>query len=74
MKKKVMLNLSKNIYDYSKIKNTVEAFEGIVNLDVYEEKERYICLFDNFKLDPSKTIMEFENYLINLMNRSEDVN
>ena len=74
MKKKRMLNLSKNIYDYSKIRSSVEAFEGIVNTDVSEEKERYVCRFDNFKLDQNKTIMEFENYLINLMNRSEDVN
>lgn len=69
-----ILDLNKDIYEYDRIRKTAEAFAGLVDVDIVDENNRYKCVFTNFKLESEKTIREFENYLINLMNKSEDKN
>ncbi len=71
---KIILDLNKKIYECDKIRKTAEAFAGIVDVDILDEGNSYKCVFTNFKLGDEKTVREFENYLINLMNKSEDLN
>ena len=64
--------LSKSIYEIGKIDRAIRDYSKIVKINIKERKDVYICHLSSFKTNKDRTILEFENYLISLMNQSEE--
>ncbi len=58
----------------AKIEHAIHDFQDIVHIRLRVSGEDYICIFDSFKVDKERTVREFENYLIGLMNQHGEVN
>lgn len=62
------LKLSVQIYTADNIKKAISDYSAIAEIKLSKSKEYYICEFTACKYDEKETIMEFENYLIDLHN------
>lgn len=60
------LRLKKELFLLDNINLTVEAFSGLCKIEMSEQDDEYIFTFSNSRYDINETIMEFENYLIDL--------
>lgn len=60
--------LSKNIYDESIIRQAIRDYGSIANIQLKSDSGYYDLQFENCKYDENRTLKEFENYLIDLMN------
>lgn len=60
--------LSKNIYDESIIRQAIRDYGSIANIQLKSDSNYYDLQFENCKYDENRTLKEFENYLIDLMN------
>lgn len=60
--------LSKNIYDESIIRQAIRDYGSIANIQLKSDSTYYDLQFENCKYDENRTLKEFENYLIDLMN------
>jgi len=60
------LRLKKELFLLDNINLTVEAFCGLCKIEMSEQDDEYIFTFSNSRYDINETIMEFENYLIDL--------
>lgn len=60
--------LSKNIYDESIIRQAIRDYGSIANIQLKSDSAYYDLQFENCKYDENRTLKEFENYLIDLMN------
>ena len=70
-----MKRMSKYIHRYSKgfyrgedIVAAIEDYRKIATITMSEEPEHYVCSFSNCIVDPKRTVLEFSNYLIELLN------
>lgn len=68
---KVLLNLSKELYKYNKILNSVAVFNDYAHINIYDTSDYYILEFSESKYDLDLTKSEFENYLIDESNDLE---
>lgn len=64
--------LSKTLYEIGKIDRAVRDFSKIVKIKIEERRDDYVCHLSSFVTNKDRTILEFENYLISLMNQSEE--
>lgn len=63
------LLLNKDIYSFNKIDEAISAFSNLAEVTVTEDSKYWICIFLKSKAAISRTIDEFENYLIGITNR-----
>ncbi len=63
------LYLNKEIYDEKYIKLAVQAYRSLAKISYKSEEDWWVCFFTATCYDMNLTKMEFENYLIALMNR-----
>lgn len=67
------LALNKEIYNPLNIQSVIGAFSNLCKVDIDEEGNDWIVTFCECKYDKTKTIKEFENYLIDYMNIKEQI-
>jgi hypothetical protein len=65
------LALNKEIYTPLNIHSVIEVFSNLCKVDIGEEGNYWIATFCECKYDKTRTIKEFENYLIDYMNAKE---
>ena len=63
------LYLNKEIYDNKSIEIAIRAYNHIAQIDCIMEENWWVCYFKKCHYNIELTKMEFENYLIVLMNR-----
>ena len=63
------LFLSKEIYSYCYIEQTIIVYEKLADIAVNEDEKYWICEFCDCKYEIERTKQEFENYLIQLWNQ-----
>lgn len=68
---KVLLELSKEIYNYEKILHSIAAFSDYAYIHINDAPDYYILEFSESKYDLELTKSEFENYLIDESNDLE---
>ena len=61
--------LRKEIYTWEKISEAIKAYSSYAQIKGIEEEDYYKLFFDKCRYDEGRTIAEFENYLIGLVNR-----
>lgn len=64
-----ILNLCKEIYDYSFAVIATKEFASIANITIKNEEGYLRCVFSNCTYDVETTMKEFENYIIDLNNQ-----
>lgn len=64
----IQLKLKKELYPLSYISTAQAAYAEICQMQVDENDTHWLCNFSACKYEEQRTIMEFENYLINLIN------
>lgn len=62
------LRLCRKIYDLKDITFSVNSYAGIADILIQQEESYIICKFTNCIYDLTKTMQEFENYLIQYSN------
>lgn len=62
------LNLSKSIYNKDSINRAIFDYKNFCRIEVRETNNYYLCSFYDCKYDMEKTMLEFENYLIDIIN------
>lgn len=62
------LSLSKSIYYKKAIIKAVLDYKHLCKIKIIETDNYFICNFSNCKYDIKKTMLEFENYIIDIMN------
>ena len=62
------LELNKAVYSKDRIKQTILAYEPLVNIDMQEKSAYWVLSFTDCRYSVENTIREFENYLICLEN------
>lgn len=68
---KEILKLNKNIYSYEDIIDSVNEYKSVADVNVSDDSEYFICIFENCRYDTQETLNEFENYVIRLSNIKE---
>lgn len=63
------LKLNKGLYFLNRINIAIKAFADIADISIREEEKYYLCDFSNCSYDLETTMMEFENYIIDLSNK-----
>lgn len=67
----IKLLLSKDVYKTFLINETVKAFSDIAKISLYDDERHIVCIFEDCAYSKEQTIKEFENYLIDLCNKTE---
>lgn len=62
------LKLNLNIYNLNSIQKAITDYISLCEIEIEEEGDYIICSFYNCKYNINKTIHEFGNYVIDLMN------
>ncbi|CUX34512.1 hypothetical protein BN3456_01584 [Clostridium sp. C105KSO13] len=68
MRKKLLL--SKELYNYTDVQETIQAYSSLASIELSSNQQYLICDFHSCLYDLVKTISEFENYLIGVSNLS----
>lgn len=63
-----MIKLPKDIYGLNVIKSGLSAFADLGDFELFEEEKHYCIKVKNSRYDPTITLKEFENYLLDLIN------
>ena len=62
------LKLTKSVYSIDNIQKAILAYRGLARINLHESRRDWHLSFHHCKVDKTKTIDEFENYLIELEN------
>ena len=62
------VSLNKDIYDLTAIKSAMANYAALAHIKVEDASDYYLCRFSHCKYDSTRTIQEFCNYVIDLMN------
>ena len=62
-----MQRYAKEFYSSDVIHKAINDYRAIASISVSEEVRYYVCDFSNCVIDPNTVILEFNNYLIELM-------
>lgn len=65
------LKLNKEIFDIHMIKKAIIAYRNLADISVKDTEDYYEVAFIRCKYGKEKTVAEFENYVIDLMNIKE---
>ncbi len=61
----------KQIYTSQVIAEAIKAYGKIASISMSEKDEHYVCVFTNCVVDPERVMLEFDNYLIELLHLHE---
>ena len=65
---------SKEFYRADDVSAAIRDYKKLAKITISEENGYYICTFSDCLIDPKRIVLEFDNYLIELMNsRGEHV-
>ena len=62
------ISLNKDIYEFAAIKLAAANYETIAHIKVKEAPHCYLCEFSHCKYGEARTVREFCNHIIDLMN------
>lgn len=62
------LKLNKQIFDGFVIETAISAYKGLATIDLLDGIDYWICSFFDCEYPEELTALEFENYVIDLMN------
>lgn len=62
------LKLNKQIFDGFAIETAISAYKGLATIDLLDGIDHWICSFSDCEYPEKLTALEFENYVIDLMN------
>ena len=62
------LNLCREFYNKGIIEKAIKEFESLAEIYLYDNGAALICTFTKCKYGLRETQMEFENYIIDLLN------
>lgn len=63
------LFLNKDIYDENSILAVIRTYSQLASIKCISNEKGWVCIFAQCQYDVELTKMEFENYLIGIMNR-----
>ena len=63
-----ILYLAKELFEEGKVRRALEDYRALADIHMKIESNHYICTFKDCKYDEKRTMMEFENYVIDLSN------
>lgn len=63
---------SKEIYTKNSLLSAIKAYEKIAEIKLSDDNGYYWCEFNRCIVDPSRVVLEFGNYLIELLNNREN--
>ena len=66
--KRNKIAFNKEIYDFVAIKAAAEEYKSLAHVHVEETHDYYICAFTKCKHGSTRTIREFCNYIVDMMN------
>ncbi len=66
-----MAEYHKELYPKAIIDKAISDFSGIVSVRVIGNDRYWVCSFENSRFEIGQTMMEFENYMIDLQNVRE---
>lgn len=67
----MILKLNKEIYSKVYIITAMQAYADLAQITVKDISEYWQCSFTRCRYDLQETILEFENYLIDLVNSND---
>lgn len=62
------LRLNKELFALEPITAALSAYQSIARIELSDDSNYWRCCFTECKYGEERTALEFENYLINLMN------
>lgn len=62
------LRLNKELFALEPITDALSAYQNIAKIELTDDSNYWQCCFAECKYGEEQTALEFENYLINLMN------
>ena len=62
------LRLNKELFALEPITDALSAYQNIAKIELSDDSNYWQCCFADCKYGDEQTALEFENYLINLMN------
>lgn len=62
------LRLNKELFAWEPIAAALNAYQSIAKIELSDDSNYWRCCFTGCKYGEEQTALEFENYLINLMN------
>ena len=62
------LRLNKELFALEPITDALSAYQNIAKIELSDDSNYWQCCFAECKYGEEHTALEFENYLINLMN------
>lgn len=62
------LRLNKELFALEQITDALSAYQNIAKIELSDDSNYWQCCFAECKYGEEQTALEFENYLINLMN------
>ena len=66
------LVICKELYNFISLQKTVAAYKGFATIDIIEEDSVWSIRFVKCKYGTERTMKEFENYLIGVVNQTND--
>lgn len=66
------LKLTKEIYGITEIQAAVGAYDQLANIRVLDAGDYWVLAFERCTYDAGRTTKEFENYVIDLMNKRRE--
>lgn len=68
MKTKIIKKYIKSIYSEESINRAIVDYKDICDVSITGNEKYVECTFSNFKYEKNETVLEFSNYLIEIMN------
>ena len=62
------LRLNKELFALEQLTYALKAYQSIAKIELSDDSNYWQCCFADCKYGEEQTALEFENYLINLMN------
>lgn len=62
------LKLNRLFYTRDVLQEAKQAYKGLADIEIKEIEEYFFCRFLKCKYDLSETMLEFENYLMEVLN------
>ena len=59
---------SKEFYRFDDVAAAIKDYKKLTTITMSEEHGYYVCTFSNCLIEPRRIVLEFNNYLIELMN------
>jgi len=64
----INLRLNKELFVLEQVAAALNAYQDIARIELSDDLNYWTCCFSDCKYGDERTALEFENYLINLMN------